>query len=71
MNLKKSSINGQEFDYAKRESIKINLLGRHQINNAALAMDTIDVLIKKGYNISETAIKRGLFWQNGRADLKF
>lgn len=61
INIKKSSINGQEFDYAKRESIKINLLGRHQINNAALAMDTIDVLIKKGYNISETAIKRGLF----------
>ncbi|AUG58184.1 bifunctional folylpolyglutamate synthase/dihydrofolate synthase [Acetivibrio saccincola] len=61
INVKKSSIEGQEFDFGKRKSIKINLLGKHQINNAALVIDTIDALIKKGYSISENAIKRGLF----------
>ncbi|HHX18407.1 MAG TPA: bifunctional folylpolyglutamate synthase/dihydrofolate synthase [Clostridium sp.] len=61
INIKKSSIEGQEFDYGERKSIKINLLGTHQIKNAALAIDTIDVLIKKSYRISEGAIKKGLF----------
>lgn len=61
INIKEFSIDGQEFDYSKRKSIRIALLGEHQIKNAAFAIDTIDVLIKKGYKISETAIKKGLF----------
>ncbi|MDQ2087395.1 folylpolyglutamate synthase/dihydrofolate synthase family protein [Herbivorax sp. ANBcel31] len=60
-NIKKFSISEQEFDYDKRKSIKIGLLGEHQVNNAALVIDAIDILIQKGYSISETSIKRGLF----------
>lgn len=61
INIKKSSIEGQQFDYGNRKTININLLGEHQINNAALAIDTIDMLIRMGYSISEDAVKRGLF----------
>lgn len=60
IDIKKFSIYGQEFNYGKKKSIKLGLLGEHQINNAALSIDAIEVLIKKGYNISEVAIKKGL-----------
>lgn len=47
------------FDYKDYKDIKINLLGVHQIYNAALAIDILENL-KKYFSISDENIKNGL-----------
>ncbi|MDF2483910.1 MAG: hypothetical protein K0R46_78 [Herbinix sp.] len=42
------------------EKYKIQLLGKHQISNAVLALQTVEVLIKQGYPIGSQAILWGL-----------
>ncbi|NLZ80294.1 MAG: bifunctional folylpolyglutamate synthase/dihydrofolate synthase [Clostridiales bacterium] len=56
----KSSYLGQKFSYKDISNIEIKLLGRFQLDNVCLAIDTIKVLQKKGYKISETALQEGL-----------
>jgi len=56
----------QSFDYKNYLNIKIKLLGKFQTENASLAIEVIELLIKKGYNITEKNIYDGLFntiWQ--------
>lgn len=60
LSLKEYSIEGQLFDYKGYNNLKIHLLGGHQLNNAALAVDTCEILREKGLNISENSIKAGL-----------
>lgn len=55
-----NSLYGQVFDYKDIKGIKTRLLGRHQLMNAAAAIDTADVLRKYGYNISDDDIKNGI-----------
>lgn len=50
----------QEIDYKKYKNIKINLKGKCQIYNAAIAMQTMDILNEKGYDIKKEAIEKGL-----------
>ena len=50
----------QKMDYKNHKDIKINLKGKCQTYNAALALECIDILRKKGYDISEKAIQEGL-----------
>ncbi|MDR0271994.1 MAG: bifunctional folylpolyglutamate synthase/dihydrofolate synthase, partial [Clostridiales bacterium] len=45
--------------FAKKKEIAISLLGGHQLNNAAVAIDAIKVLRKKGWMVSDDAIKNG------------
>ena len=54
------SLEGQAFHYRDRRELAISLVGRHQMHNAAVALDTLDVLRQKGYYISDEAIRRGL-----------
>jgi dihydrofolate synthase/folylpolyglutamate synthase len=54
------SIDRQEFDYKLLKSLKIGLLGEHQIKNAVTAIETVSILSEKGYDISEDSIKKGL-----------
>jgi dihydrofolate synthase/folylpolyglutamate synthase len=42
------------------ESVSLGLLGRHQAANAAVALATLGLLQKMGWQISEDAIRRGL-----------
>ncbi len=51
---------GQRFHYRNRRDLRLSLLGRHQCRNACAVLDAADVLIRKGYPISETAIREGL-----------
>lgn len=55
-----SSYLGQRFSYKDLIDLEIKLIGKFQLDNACLAIDTIKVLQKKGYFISEAAIKEGL-----------
>lgn len=52
--------NYQSFDYGELKKIKINLKGECQTLNASLAIECINVLNEKGYNISERDIREGL-----------
>lgn len=48
------------FDYESLENVTIQLLGRHQISNAVLAIETVQVLQTNGFAIDEESIRNGL-----------
>lgn len=50
----------QSFDYAGFKKLEITLAGKYQIDNALLAIEVIQVLSEKGYQISEKALRKGL-----------
>lgn len=50
----------QMIDYKEHKNIKINLKGKCQIYNAAIALECINVLKDKGYEIKEDAVRKGL-----------
>ena len=55
----------------KQTSLKITLLGEHQIKNASMAVNAAAILRNKGWNITDTAIIEGLKktrW-NGRFEI--
>ncbi|MEG1165491.1 MAG: folylpolyglutamate synthase/dihydrofolate synthase family protein [Oscillospiraceae bacterium] len=56
----KNSRAGQEFSYKSFNSLKLPLLGAHQLKNAALALETICVLREGNLKISDTAVFEGL-----------
>ncbi len=53
-------LSGSAFEYKERGDMKISLLGSYQPRNAALVLDAMDILCKKGLKISEDNIRRGL-----------
>jgi len=61
INIKKFSPDGQEFDYGEFKSLKIGLLGEHQVKNAVVALETALILARKGYDrICESSVRKGL-----------
>ncbi|MBO7354678.1 MAG: bifunctional folylpolyglutamate synthase/dihydrofolate synthase [Lachnospiraceae bacterium] len=53
------SLDGQELKY-KGKLLFFPLLGQHQINNLCVALDTVHVLKKRGWNIPTAAIESGV-----------
>ena len=54
---------GQRFSYGPREGIEISLLGDYQMRNAALVIETIDIINQNkesGIYVPEDALRRGL-----------
>ncbi len=49
----------QKFDYKGWSQIETSLSGEYQFANGALALEVIDVLRNKGYEISEQAVRNG------------
>ncbi len=54
------SLTGVRFDYAAHRDLFLPLAGTYQPNNAALAIETAEVLRTRGYGISDEAIREGL-----------
>ena len=54
------TIDGQVFDYRVRQHLRIQLLGNYQMENAMAVLDIIDYLIRRGWGITENAIRAGL-----------
>ena len=54
-----SSLAGQRFSY-RGEEYDLALLGRHQLYNAAVALETVGVLRARGWAIGEDAVRTGL-----------
>jgi dihydrofolate synthase/folylpolyglutamate synthase len=55
---------GQVFDYrgikSSYENVRINMLGRYQVDNACLALASIECLRNTGVIVDEAAVRRGL-----------
>ncbi len=51
----------QKFSYKDHVEVSLPLIGEHQRKNAAVVLETVQVLRSFGYHIPEEAVKRGLF----------
>lgn len=51
---------GQRFDCGSRKDLFLPLLGQHQLYNACMALNMVDILQKTGWNITEDHIRQGL-----------
>ena len=57
--LHESGLTGQTLSYRHRENLRLRLIGTYQYRNAAVALDAIDVLKVRGFNIPEEAVYEG------------
>jgi dihydrofolate synthase/folylpolyglutamate synthase len=55
-----NSLNGQTFDYKQFTGLKIRLLGAHQLGNAALVLEAVLALRRRGFSIAQAAVRAGL-----------
>lgn len=67
---RKNGLSGQTFDYGDHKNIKLSLLGKYQEKNAAVAVEAIEVLKNKGFDITEEDITKGLAATNWFARLE-
>ena len=63
------SLEGQSFSYKAWKDLRIPLVGLYQLNNAAVVLTAVEVLRKKGWSISDEAVRKGL--QNTRWPARF
>lgn len=54
------SMDGIQFDYGNYRQLKTPMLGENQVKNAALALECVSLLGKKGWNITREAVYRGM-----------
>ncbi len=57
---KENSLYGQVFDYGELKDLRTTLLGGHQLQNAATAIETVKVLREKGFDITDEQIHAGI-----------
>ena len=55
-----SGLEGQTFTYPGQGPYHISLLGEYQVHNAAVVLETVNVLRRRGWEIPEEAVLRGL-----------
>ena len=53
-------LHGQTFSYRTYSHLRLGLLGKYQMNNAATVIDAVELLREKGVEISDDALRRGL-----------
>jgi dihydrofolate synthase/folylpolyglutamate synthase len=53
-------LHGQTFSYRNYAHLKLGLLGRYQMRNAATVIDAVELLRKAGVEISDEALRKGL-----------
>ena len=54
------NLDGQFFSYKDWQNVSIPLVGRYQMNNAAVVLETVGLLREKGWNISDEQVREGL-----------
>ena len=54
------SLSGQSFAWRNYTSLRLPLLGTHQLKNAAVVLEVLDVLRSKGWSIGDEAVVSGL-----------
>ena len=53
-------LDGQSFSYGDWADLRIPLAGRYQLNNAAVVLETVEVLRSRGWQISGEAVRQGM-----------
>ena len=53
-------LDGQSFSYGGWTDLRIPLVGRYQMNNAAVVLETVEVLRSRGWQIPDGAVRQGL-----------
>ena len=53
------TLEGQKIKFEGRP-YKLNLLGNHQLHNCCVVMEVVDALRKRGWNVPEEAVQKGL-----------
>ena len=69
--VKENTVDGTVFDFGGYEDLRISLLGKYQVRNACTAVTAIQHLRRHGWNISDLALREGL-WEThwpGRLEL--
>ncbi len=56
----KSTLKGTVFEYDSKEAYEISLLGLYQIQNAVIAIETLSLLRRKGFVITDKQLRKGL-----------
>lgn len=54
------SLAGQSFSWRGQRDLFLPLLGEHQLRNAAVVLETAEVLARRGWRVSEQAVRDGL-----------
>ncbi len=57
---RKRGLGKQSFDYKGWKNVEIALAGEYQFANAALALEAVEALRKRGYQLSEEAVRIGM-----------
>ena len=55
-----SDLGGSRFDFGEYKNIEISLLGTYQPRNAASVICAVDILRRRGFDISDIALREGL-----------
>lgn len=55
----KDDLDGQTFRYRNGPELSMALLGAHQLRNASVVLEAVEVLRQRGWNISDGALKAG------------
>lgn len=54
------TIDGRKFSYKQYTDMSMSLIGDYQLYNAAVVIETAEILMRKGYAVDEQAIKEGI-----------
>ncbi len=66
LNIIKAELDGTLFDFGSWKSLHISLLGLYQPYNACVVLSAVEILKRRGYDISDEAVREGLLsarWQ--------
>ncbi len=55
-----ADLTGQTFSYGRYRNLRIGLLGTYQPENAAVAIETVEALRRRGWKIGDEALRDGL-----------
>ena len=53
-------LDGQSFSYGPWKDLRIPLVGGYQMNNAAVVLETVQVLRERGWSIPDEAVRQGM-----------
>lgn len=59
ISIEKMTLGGTDFTY-KGRSYKLGLCGKFQVSNAVLILETVDMLLRKGFTIPQNAVEQGI-----------
>lgn len=60
LELVSASLEGQIFNWGQYKNLEMPLLGQHQLKNAAVVLTIVEVLRKRGWKISDEAVREGI-----------